>query len=78
MSSIENMTGNFREKHHDIKPCPFCGSDDLSIREDSDPFNDEFYGFFIECLSCGASSGTGPKVESAYMLWQTRSAKHEE
>jgi transcription elongation factor Elf1 len=68
---------DFWEEHPNTKPCPFCGSDNLSITKDNSSLDDDFFGFFIECLSCGANAGTGLKEESAYILWQTRSEKNE-
>jgi hypothetical protein len=59
----------FWEARDDAKPCPFCGSDKLRFREESDP-DGEFCGYFIECIFCGAASGKGVDKGDAYLLWQ--------
>ena len=53
----------------ELKPCPFCGSTDVEIR------NDERDCCYIQCLVCDAWVSTGvfePSYEDIVELWNRR------
>lgn len=62
----------FWEKHSDVKPCPFCGSDNIFIHEKAgrrSPYNSFYY---LKCKFCGGSSGASEDIDAVYEKWQTR------
>lgn len=44
----------------ELKPCPFCGSEDLEIEDDLDECEESRY-YWVACNSCG---GLGASVQS--------------
>lgn len=54
----------------ELKPCPFCGSKDLSDYTDED--HDGMPGF-VRCESCGADGPClAPTAAKAVEAWNTR------
>lgn len=49
-----------------LKPCPFCGSEELDITMND---NDMFY---VVCLGCGSCGRDEKKVEKAIASWNRR------
>lgn len=45
----------------EIKPCPFCGSEDLYVRDNS--------GHYVACKNCDAYGPYGKDDEEAIQLW---------
>lgn len=48
-----------------LKPCPFCGSDDLDIMGDS-------VSGYIRCISCDSESGLHDNTDDAIAAWNQR------
>ncbi len=55
----------------ELKPCPFCGSDDVIC----DRFEDVYY---VECLYCGAKVETYNGLEDAAAGWNARAIDRDE
>lgn len=55
-----------------ILPCPFCGSDEVSL---SDGYMGQTIGHFVECIKCGASSHMNPDKNETIKLWNTRNTE---
>ena len=49
----------------EIQPCPFCGSDELSIEDAVDEWT-------VHCDECFAKGPTGPTEAIAYERWNFR------
>ncbi len=57
----------------DLKPCPFCGKQKLSIKTVTKKFADgPCVYYFVECDSCGGRSGEYQKKEHAITMWEAR------
>lgn len=56
----------------ELKPCPFCGSDDVVFGAGLD---DEYY---VECWDCGAKIETYNGIEDAVKTWNTRAIDRDE
>ena len=52
----------------ELKPCPFCGSDDCQML----PFGDQVY---VHCNDCGGESGFDLTAEKAAEKWNRRTKK---
>jgi Lar family restriction alleviation protein len=52
----------------DLKPCPFCGGDNVSVEGAGSVFG----GFICICSSCGISSEQKENQEQAIATWNTR------
>ena len=52
-----------------LKPCPFCGSDNMGVYEHSYPM--EHY-YFVFCNECKAESGNFETKEKAILAWNRR------
>ena len=50
----------------ELKPCPFCGSEDLKI------YSNAFENYYVVCLGCGASGRNYRSVEKAKEVWNRR------
>ena len=51
-----------------LKPCPFCGCDDIGIWE-----NDEGYiGYQVYCESCGSMADSYDTPKEAIKAWNRR------
>lgn len=51
----------------ELKPCPFCGSDDLDIEERNDIK-------FVFCKNCQASTADCYDVKEAVIAWNRRAS----
>ena len=53
----------------ELKPCPFCGSDELWV--------DEIGGAYacVTCANCGCDGPGGMNTEEAYALWNRRAGE---
>lgn len=51
----------------DLKPCPFCGSENTSIEE-------EPFGFQVLCWKCEARNGYEENKDKAIEAWNRRIA----
>lgn len=49
----------------ELKPCPFCGSPDILINDDS-------YTMYAYCDWCGARGAEKPTKEKAAEAWNER------
>lgn len=54
------------DKTIEVKPCPFCGSD--NIKSD---------GFVVMCATCGAKGPVAIYPKEALALWNKRAAERE-
>ena len=54
------------------KPCPFCGSTDLTY---SEYWCRDFTGFFVKCQNCDASTTAKETKRAAKKAWNTRVSK---
>lgn len=65
----------------ELKPCPFCGSNKISIHSASE-YGEKYFGYSMMCKilqgGCGASSGYRDSVQEAYEAWNTRHDAGEE
>ena len=50
-----------------LKPCPFCGSDDLIVCESK-----KRAYFYVSCYECGAECGGCEGLEEAIEEWNRR------
>lgn len=55
----------------ELKPCPFCGSGDVTCER----FEDVYY---VECLSCSAKFESYNGIEDALAGWNTRAIDRDE
>lgn len=56
----------------ELKPCPFCGSKNVSFVEDEEQLIDETITGFIWCHGCGFSSDSFYSEEVAAEKWNRR------
>jgi len=64
----------------ELKPCPFCGSDDISVTETMfrepllpEPLNIiESSGFHCTCNECAAETSIEETIEEAIAVWNRR------
>jgi Lar family restriction alleviation protein len=55
-----------------IKKCPFCGGEDVKVKEDQNfVYYEGFY--YAECQNCKATGGTAKTVNKAITMWNIRS-----
>lgn len=54
-----------------LKPCPFCGSEDIATFKYPFPRNG-LKGDYVICMFCGASSGKYEKMKEAKRAWNKR------
>jgi len=50
----------------EIKPCPFCGSDEIEI-EQTHP-----EAIWFRCSNCGAETSAADHVDKALSIWNQR------
>ena len=55
----------------ELKPCPFCGSEDVSCGRLEDVY-------FVECWDCCAKVETYNGIEDAVKTWNTRAIDRDE
>ena len=53
----------------ELKPCPFCGGEDLRYDE---YWCSKFQGFYVRCLNCYASATPKGTKRSARNAWNKR------
>ena len=53
-----------------LKPCPFCGSEELDI------WQNDVDNYFVVCIGCGASGRDERRVEKAVEVWNRRLGDH--
>ena len=58
-----------------MKPCPFCGSDDLFKFEYPFRRKPGVRGCYVKCQNCGAETGTRETIEDAISAWNMRKRK---
>ena len=75
---MENKKDVVESTMQKLSQCPFCGSDDISIRKEKDMFQ---YGAWeeedenwkvIACNTCGAASGMSVSEQVLLAKWNTR------
>lgn len=52
-----------------LKPCPFCGSDNIFVDEFWERYDEPY---FVTCNGCGANGPYTRKKEEAIELWNRR------
>ena len=55
----------------ELKLCPFCGSDDVYSRDDSNLWSEEKW-CYVYCDKCGASTGNYKTIAEAERAWNKR------
>lgn len=53
-----------------LKPCPFCGCDDLNVEYTTIANMREL--FFVRCYDCGISASWNYTKENVFKMWNTR------
>ena len=56
---------------HTLKPCPFCGHDDINVSEREHPYQ-EGKGYFLWCDKCGAKTDVYDTEKKAIKKWNRR------
>lgn len=56
----------------ELKPCPFCGSDNIRTVSTSD-FDGSFMVFSMRCDSCGSMTGWRKSRQKSISAWNKRS-----
>lgn len=56
------------EKKSELKPCPFCGGKELTVRNDLD--GDGYW--VVQCIDCICSCGWDEDKDLAIKIWNTR------
>lgn len=61
-------------KYEILKPCPFCGSDEILVKDYDHYGIDSWYtGYGVVCMDCGAQTKTHYKTEKkAIHAWNRR------
>ncbi|MCK4983705.1 MAG: Lar family restriction alleviation protein [Victivallaceae bacterium] len=54
-----------KKKKEKLKPCPFCGSENLTI-------NHDYYPSWISCEGCGSLGPEDEDTQEAEKKWNTR------
>jgi Lar family restriction alleviation protein len=62
------------EKLEALKPCPFCGSDNVSASYSTN-LDNVICHRFVECEDCAACGPTDPDETRAIAAWNTRHDK---
>ena len=55
----------------ELKPCPFCGSDDVGVGLRLPEFG-EVLMHFVVCNKCGSRTASFRSEQTAINVWQTR------
>lgn len=56
--------------NEELKPCPFCGSDQVSVSIGETGVGGDFY--YVECEKCAGMCGSSSKQEDAVKAWNKR------
>ena len=62
----------------ELKPCPFCGSEDIAVWESHSRFSSWSSSHFAQCNSCCATSDAFKTMEEAIEAWNRRAEDGEE
>ena len=54
----------------ELKPCPFCGNDEIDCCYEAEEDVYEFY--FCKCKACGATAGFYQTEQEAIAAWNKR------
>ena len=60
-----------------LKPCPFCGSDDLDLMETDSGVGGLSGEYYVTCWSCCAEGGKEDTKKKAKMVWNLRHNRKE-
>lgn len=52
----------------ELKPCPFCGSDDLKVSNNKP----EFWHHWVQCMTCEGSMDAKGGTDKAIAKWNRR------
>lgn len=63
-AKIDLASGSSEPNPQDLLPCPFCGSSDISVREE--------WVFYVKCGGCGVCPAFKSALDAA-LIWNTRS-----
>ena len=55
-----------------LKPCPFCGSDDVEVYDRDCRLTEKAWGFRAHCVGCGIDGPEHNSEAEAIDLWNTR------
>jgi len=58
-----------------LKPCPFCGSDNILPSKTFSPFVGEEFLYSVYCTRCEVQSAKFMTMELAIKAWNTRAEK---
>ena len=61
-----------------LKPCPFCGSDDLDLMETDSGVGGLNGWYYVTCWCCGADGGKEETKKKAKMVWNLRHNRKED
>lgn len=61
-----------------LKPCPFCGSDDLDLMETCSGIGGLSGEYYVTCWSCYAEGGKEKTRKKAKQGWNRRSDNKED
>jgi Lar family restriction alleviation protein len=53
-----------------LKPCPFCGSEDVSLSVGKNGIGESLR--YVECVGCGAMADMKRTIEEAIGAWNKR------
>ena len=62
----------------ELKPCPFCGSDDVGIGHKLPEFGEELTHYVV-CNKCGSKTANFRNKQTAVNVWEARAedGKHQ-
>ena len=58
-----------------LRICPFCGCDDIMIKENNIDAGDTDSEHYVECDTCGSRTGFFPAINFAVSCWNCRSTE---
>ena len=58
-------------KMSELKPCPFCGSDDVGIAYRMPEFGEQVK-YFVVCNKCGSRTANFRSTRTAVNVWEAR------
>jgi Lar family restriction alleviation protein len=60
------------KKREELKPCPFCGSEDVALGYDNERDKVDLYPNFVKCQNCQCASLYSIGEKGAIEAWNTR------